>query len=156
MSDREWSHCCDEFCPASNLWEERGWGLQWRGGKETQRGEGSEGQGLVPQPLFWPFDGCWMGKDPPGAVGVDALCKDSGEAGVRGGTRGAGGGQGFPPQPHASRIWSGRGSCGAGALRLWEHPGDGGSGNWRFLVMEGQQSQGLPPALVGERTQELL
>lgn len=113
---------------------------------DGERGEGSRGQGLVSQPLFCPFDGCWMGKDT--ATGQMLCAGVLGEAGVRGGTKGAGGGQGLPPQPHTLGIWTRRASCGAGALRLLEHIG--------VPVMEAQQNQGLPPALVGERTQHLL
>lgn len=72
------------------------------GGKETvgERGEGSGGEGLVSQPLFCPFDGCWMGKDPPVLWG-QVLC-----VGIWGGRhvrwdQGAGGEQGLPPQPQA-------------------------------------------------------
>lgn len=74
MSDRDQSHCCYEFCPASNIWEKRGWGLQW-GERNTarERGKGNGGQDLVSQSLICPFDGCWMGKDLPALCG-QILC----------------------------------------------------------------------------------
>lgn len=125
--------------------KEGGWGLQ----KETQLESGGKAAGdraWCHSPCFVPLMGAGWAKT---LLQGRCFCAGVlGEAGVRGGTKGAGGGQGLPPQPHTLGIWTRRASCGAGALRLLEHIG--------VPVMEAQQNQGLPPALGGERTQHLL